>query len=227
MKKFHFLIPIILLVSIVGSFVGIVYNLKFKHDELQGISTNQLPLYEANQLVVDEEGNYYIGDGWYNLNIQIFDSKGEYKNTLSFSGSSCNFSVDKNKLTVISYGRGSQSIEYIIDLDKMKIVKENEISDEEAEDLFVQYSQLTERFYKSSNTTYELKRNFILCNKINIRENNKTRTLILKNMPVFPLPTPVYLGAIVLLFWGLVLYTHIVLYFDKIKEKIHKGFNIL
>lgn len=227
MKKFHFLIPIILLVSIVGSFVGIVYNLKFKHDELQGISTNQLPLYEANQLVVDEEGNYYIGDGWYNLNIQIFDSKGEYKNTLSFSGSSCNFSVDKNKLIVISYGRGSQSIEYTIDLDKMKIVKENEISDEEAEDLFVQYSQLTEKFYKSGNTTYELKRNFILCNKINIRENNKTRTLILKNMPVFPLPTPVYLGTIVLLFWGLVLYTHIVLYFDKIKEKIHKGFNIL
>lgn len=227
MKKFHFLIPIILLVSIVGSFVGIVHNLKFKHDELQGISTNQLPLYEANQLVVDEEGNYYIGDGWYNLNIQIFDSKGEYKNTLSFSGSSCNFSVDKNKLTVISYGRGSQSIEYIIDLDKMKIVKENEISDEEAEDLFVQYSQLTEKFYKSGNTTYELKRNFILCNKINIRENNKTRTLILKNMPVFPLPTPVYLGTIVLLFWGLVLYTHIVLYFDKIKEKIHKSFNIL
>ena len=63
MKKLHFLIPIILLLSIVGSFIGIVYNLKFKHDELQGISKNQPPLYEANQLVVDENGNYYIGDG--------------------------------------------------------------------------------------------------------------------------------------------------------------------
>lgn len=74
-----FLIPIILILSIIGSFVGIVYNLKFKHDKLQGISQNQLPLYEADQIVVDEDGNYYIGGGWYNLNIQIFDSNGNIR----------------------------------------------------------------------------------------------------------------------------------------------------
>lgn len=59
--------------------MGIVYNLKFKHDKLQGISQNQLPLYEADQIVVDEDGNYYIGGGWYNLNIQIFDSNGNIR----------------------------------------------------------------------------------------------------------------------------------------------------
>lgn len=222
MKKLHFLIPIMLLLSIVGSFIGIVYNLKFKHDELQGISKNQLPLYEANQLVVDENGNYYIGDGWYNLNIQIFDKKGNYKNTLSFSDRSCNFSIDKNILTVISYGSDSQDVKYTIDLDKMKVI--NEVSENKGEDLFVQYSQIPEKFYKVGNTTYELRRNVFLYNKIKITKNHETKTLTLKNMPIFPIPTPVYLGAIVLLFWGLALYAHIVLYFDKIKEKIHKYF---
>lgn len=220
MKKIDFLIPVILIFSIIGSFVGIVYNLNFKHDELQGISQNQLPLYEANQLVVDKSGNYYIGDGWYNHNIQIFDSKGNYKKTLSFSGASCNFSVDKNKLTVISYSR-SENMIYIVDLEKVKIIDEYKISGDKAEDLFVEYGQLTEKSYKAKDITYELKRNFILYKKINIIKDDKTKTLMLKNMPKFPLPTPIYLGGIVLLFWALVLYIHIVLHFDKIKEKIN------
>lgn len=228
MKKLHFFIPIILLLSIIGSFVGIVYNLKFNHDKLQDISKTQLPLYEANQLVVDEEGNYYIGDGWYNLNIQIFDSKGNYKNTLSFSSGSCNFSVDKSTLTVICYTRSSQNMEYIIDLDKMKIIKENKISNKEAEDLSVMYDQFPEKKYKLGNTIYELKRNFLLYNKINIIENNiEIKTITLKNMPIFPLPMPVYLGSIVLLFWGLALYTHVVLYFDETKERLKKYFECL
>lgn len=220
MKKMHFLIPIILILSIIGSFVGIVYNLKFKHDKLQGISQNHLPLYEADQIVVDEDGNYYIGGGWYNLNIQIFDSNGNYKNTISFSGGSCNFSVEKNKLIAISFGK-TESIEYVIDLDKMKILEENEIDSDKAEDLFVKYGQLTEKTYKTRNIIYELKRNFILHNKINIINGDTTKTLVLKNMPIFPLPTSVYLGVIVLLFWSLCLYINIVLYFDKIKEKIN------
>lgn len=219
MKKFHFLLPIILILSIIGSFVGVVYNLKFKHDKLQGISENQLPLYEANQLVVDEKGNYYIGDGWYNKNIQIFDSDGNYKRTLSFPALSCKFNVDKNKLTIVSYGR-SGNVEYAVDLDTIKIIEENIISDDEAEDLFAEHGKLAEKFYKVRNTTYELKRNFILYNKIKIIKDDKTKILILKNMPMFPLPTPIYLVTIVLLFWALALYTYVVLYFDKIKEKI-------
>lgn len=218
MKKMHFLIPIILILSIIGSFVGIVYNLKFKHDKLQGISQNQLPLYEADQIVVDEDGNYYIGDGWYNLNIQIFDSNGNYKNTISLSDRSCNFSVDKNILTVIGYGTDTV---YTIDTNKMEIIDENLISEYESEELFVNYCQLAEKEYKKNNITYKLKRNFLLYNKINIINGDKTKTLILKNMPIFPLPTPVYLGSIVLLFWSLCLYINIVLYFDKIKEKIN------
>lgn len=47
MKKIHFLIPMILILSIIGSFVGIVYNLKFANDNLKGISQNQLPLHEG------------------------------------------------------------------------------------------------------------------------------------------------------------------------------------
>lgn len=227
MKKFRFLIPIILILSIIGSFVGMVYNLKFKHDKLQGISQNQLPLYEANHMVVDEDGNYYIGDGLYNNNnIQIFDSKGNYVSTISFTGRSCNFSVDKNKLIAISLGSSkvgyeTTSIEYIIDLDKMKIINENKIDRDKAEDLFVKYGQLTDKTYKTRDKIYELKRNFILYNKMNIINGNTTKTLVLKNMPIFPLPTPVYLGAIVLLFWSLCLYINIVLHFDKIKEKIN------
>lgn len=218
MKKMHFLIPIILILSIIGSFVGIVYNLKFKHDKLQGISQNQLPLYEADQIVVDEDGNYYIGDGWYNLNIQIFDSNGNYKNTISFSDRSCNFSVEKNRLTVIGYGA---NIIYTIDTNRMKIIDENIISEYESEELFVKYCQLAEKEYTRNNINYKLKRDFLLYNKINIINGDTTKTLMLKNMPIFPLPTPVYLGAIVLLFWSLCLYINIVLYFDKIKEKIN------
>lgn len=218
MKKMHFLIPIILILSIIGSFVGIVYNLKFKHDKLQGISQNQLPLYEADQIVVDEDGNYYIGGGWYNLNIQIFDSNGNYKNTISFSDRSCNFSVEKNRLTVIGYGA---NIIYTIDTNRMKIIDENIISEYESEELFVKYCQLAEKEYTRNNINYKLKRDFLLYNKINIINGDTTKTLMLKNMPIFPLPTPVYLGAIVLLFWSLCLYINIVLYFDKIKEKIN------
>lgn len=218
MKKMHFLIPIILILSIIGSFVGIVYNLKFKHDKLQGISQNQLPLYEADQIVVDEDGNYYIGDGWYNLNIQIFDSNGNYKNTISFSDRSCNFSVEKNRLTVIGYGA---DIIYTIDTNRMKIIDENIISEYESEELFVKYCQLAEKEYTRNNINYKLKRDFLLYNKINIINGDTTKTLMLKNMPIFPLPTPVYLGAIVLLFWSLCLYINIVLHFDKIKEKIN------
>lgn len=218
MKKMHFLIPIILILSIIGSFVGIVYNLKFKHDKLQGISQNQLPLYEADQIVVDEDGNYYIGDGWYNLNIQIFDSNGNYKNTISFSDRSCNFSVEKNRLTVIGYGA---NIIYTIDTNRMKIIDENIISEYESEELFVKYCQLAEKEYTRNNINYKLKRDFLLYNKINIINGDTTKTLMLKNMAIFPLPTPVYLGSIVLLFWSLCLYINIVLYFDKIKEKIN------
>lgn len=214
----HFLIPIILILSIIGSFVGIVYNLKFKHDKLQGISQNQLPLYEADQIVVDEDGNYYIGDGWYNLNIQIFDSNGNYKNTISFSDRSCNFSVEKNRLTVIGYGA---NIIYTIDTNRMKIIDENIISEYESEELFVKYCQLAEKEYTRNNINYKLKRDFLLYNKINIINGDTTKTLMLKNMAIFPLPTPVYLGSIVLLFWSLCLYINIVLYFDKIKEKIN------
>lgn len=223
MKKMHFLIPIILILSIIGSFVGIVYNLKFKHDKLQGISENQLPLYEADQIVVDEDGNYYIGDGWYNLNIQIFDSNGNYKNTISFSDRSCNFSVEKNRLTVIGYGA---DIIYTIDTNRMKIIDENIISEYESEELFVKYCQLAEKEYTRNNINYKLKRDFLLYNKINIINGDTTKTLMLKNMPIFPLPTPVYLGAIVLLFWSLCLYINIVLHFDKIKEKINSYKNI-
>lgn len=223
MKKIHFLIPIILILSIIGSFVGIVYNLKFKHDKLQGISQNQLPLYEADQIVVDEDGNYYIGDGWYNLNIQIFDSNGNYKNTISFSDRSCNFSVEKNRLTVIGYGA---DIIYTIDTNRMKIIDENIISEYESEELFVKYCQLAEKEYTRNNINYKLKRDFLLYNKINIINGDTTKTLMLKNMPIFPLPTPVYLGAIVLLFWSLCLYINIVLHFDKIKEKINSYKNI-
>lgn len=60
-RRYHFIIPILLLLSIIGSFVCIVYNLKYYHDNLwDEISTNQLPIYVADQLVVDEKGNYYI-----------------------------------------------------------------------------------------------------------------------------------------------------------------------
>lgn len=103
----------------------------------------------------------------------------------------------------------------------MEILEENEIDSDKAEDLFVKYGQLTEKTYKTRNIIYELKRNFILHNKINIINGDTTKTLVLKNMPIFPLPTPVYLGVIVLLFWSLCLYINIVLYFDKIKEKIN------
>lgn len=80
---------------------------------------------------------------------------------------------------------------------------------------------MAEKEYTRNNINYKLKRDFLLYNKINIINGDTTKTLMLKNMPIFPLPTPVYLGAIVLLFWSLCLYINIVLYFDKIKEKIN------
>ena len=102
----------------------------------------------------------------------------------------------------------------------MKIVESKEISDLESENEFVAYSQMQERFYELNDTIYRIEKNPILYNKIQIIKNGKTETLILKNMPIFPIPFFVHLGIFVLLFWALVLYTYIVLHIDKIKKKI-------
>lgn len=217
-RRYHFIIPILLLLSIMGSFVCIVYNLKYYHDNLwEEISTNQLPIYAADQLVVDEKGNYYIGS-YYNEYIQVFDSKGNYKFTISISGGrSNNFTVNKNKLLFILYGE--PIIEYTIDLDKREVISEREI-DDKSDDIFAMYSQVPPMVYGKGNKTYKLERSLFLLNKISITEGDKIETVRLKNVPKFPIITPFWMGLIVLSFWGLALYTHIVLHSKQIKEKI-------
>ena len=69
-------------------------------------------------------------------------------------------------MTVISYGSDSQDVKYTIDLDKMKVI--DEVSENKGEDLFVQYSQIPEKFYKVGNTTYELRRNLFLYDDLSI-----------------------------------------------------------
>lgn len=217
-RRYHFIIPILLLLSIIGSFVCIVYNLKYYHDNLwDEISTNQLPIYVADQLVVDEKGNYYIGSD-YNKYIQVFDPKGNYKFTISLSGGrSNNFTVNKNKLLFILYGE--PIIEYTIDLDKREVISEREI-DDKSDDIFALYSQVPPMVYSKGNKAYRLERSLFVLNKISITEGYKTETVILKNVPKFPIITPFWMGLIVLSFGGLALYTHIVLHGKQIKEKI-------
>lgn len=77
------------------------------------------------------------------------------------------------------------------------------------------YSQLEPMTYTTGNKTYELKRSLFVLNKINISEGDKTETVILKNVPKFPIITPFWLGVITLSFWRLGLYTHIVLHRRK------------
>ena len=216
MKKLHFLIPVMIILLIVGNMVLLVRNLKYLPDE--EISKNQLPLYNVEELVVDDKGNYYIGNS-FNEYIQIFDAQGNYKNTLNLSGGSSSFTVHKNKITVFSYGQ-RQNEKNTVDLETMKIIESKEISDSQSENEFVAYSQMQERFYKLNGTTYKIERNPILYNKIQIIKNGKNETVILKNMPIFPIPFFVHLGIFVLLFWALALYTYIVLHLDKIKKKI-------
>ena len=215
MKKLHFLIPVIIILLIVGDVVLMVRNLKYIPRE--GISKNQLSLYNVEELAVDENGNYYIGN-LYNQDIQVFDSEGNYKNTLTFSGKSCSFSIEKNKIIITSYsGRDQKNI---VDLDTMEIIDKEKISGSESDDTFSEYSQMQERFYKLNDTTYEIKRNPILYNKIIITKNGKTETLILKDVPIFPLPGYVHLAVLVLLFLALILYTNVILYPNKFKERI-------
>lgn len=216
MKKLHFLIPVMIILLIVGNMVLLVRNLKYLPDE--EISKNQLPLYNVEELVVDDKGNYYIGNS-FNEYIQIFDAQGNYKNTLNLSGGSSSFTVHKNKITVFSYGQ-RQNEKNTVDLETMKIIESKEISDSQSENEFVAYSQMQERFYKLNGTTYKIERNPILYNKIQIIKNGKTESIILKNMPIFPIPFFVHLSIFVLLFWALALYTCIVLHLDKIKKKI-------
>ena len=216
MKKLHFLIPVMIILLIVGNMVLLIRNLKYFPD--QEISKIQLPLYNVEELAVDDKENYYIGNS-FNEYIQIFDSQGNYKNTLSFSGKGGSFTIHENKITIFSYGQ-RQNEKNTVDLETMKIIESKEISDLESEDEFVAYSQMQERFYELNDTTYKIETNPILYNKIQIIKNGKTETLILKNMPIFPLPFFVHLGIFVLLFWALVLYTYIVLHIDKIKKKI-------
>lgn len=216
MKKgrYHFIIPILLVCSMIGSFVCIVYNMKFYHDKLwNDISTNQLPIYAADQLVVDKKGNYYIGS-YYNEYIQVFDEKCNYKYTISLAGGrGNNFSIEKNKLKFILHG--DPGLEYTIDLDERKVISERKIDGNESDDLFAIYSQLEPMTYTAGNKTYELKRNLFVLNKINISEGGKTKSVILKNIPKFPIITPFWLGGIALSFWGLCLYIHIVLHRKK------------
>lgn len=216
MKKLHFLIPVMIILLIVGNMVLLVRNLKYLPDE--EISKNQLPLYNVEELVVDDKGNYYIGNS-FNEYIQIFDAQGNYKNTLNLSGGSSSFTVHENKITVFSYGQ-RQNEKNTVDLETMKIIESKEISDSQSENEFVAYSQMQERFYKLNGTTYKIERNPILYNKIQIIKNGKTETVILKNMPIFPIPFFVHLSIFVFLFWALALYTYIVLHLDKIKKKI-------
>lgn len=216
MKKLHFLIPVMIILLIVGNMVLLVRNLKYLPDE--EISKNQLPLYNVEELVVDDKGNYYIGNS-FNEYIQIFDAQGNYKNTLNLSGGSSSFTVHENKITVFSYGQ-RQNEKNTVDLETMKIIESKEISDSQSENEFVAYSQMQERFYKLNGTTYKIERNPILYNKIQIIKNGKTESIILKNMPIFPIPFFVHLSIFVLLFWALALYTYIVLHLDKIKKKI-------
>ena len=53
-----------------------------------------------------------------------------------------------------------------------------------------------------------------------ITKNGKTETLILKDVPIFPLPGYVHLAVLVLLFLALILYTNVILYPNKFKERI-------
>ena len=148
----------------------------------------------------------------------MFDPKGNYKFTISLSGGrSNNFTVNKNKLLFILYGE--PIIEYTIDLDKREVISEREI-DDKSDDIFALYSQVPSMFYSKGNKTYRLERSLFVLNKISITEGYKTETVILKNVPKFPIITPFWMGLIVLSFWSLALYTHIVLHGKQIKEKI-------
>ena len=162
MKKLHFLIPMMIILLIVGNMVLLIRNLKYFPD--QEISKIQLPLYNVEELAVDDKENYYIGNS-FNEYIQIFDSQGNYKNTLNFSGKGGSFTIHENKITIFSYGQ-RQNEKNTVDLETMKIIESKEISDLESEDEFVAYSQMQERFYELNDTTYKIEKNPILYNKI-------------------------------------------------------------
>ncbi|WP_434796308.1 hypothetical protein [Terrisporobacter vanillatitrophus] len=119
-KKYHVIIGITFILIMVIAVIGVVNYVSFyrKATWFDIFTNKQLPLYAIEELYVDGKENYYIG-GYHNKYLQIFDSHGNYKMTISISSNSGSFFLDKNNFHYIDYDYG----EYILDIEKEDFVR--------------------------------------------------------------------------------------------------------
>lgn len=201
-KKYYISVGLGFLAIMVIAVIGIVNYVSFYKGATWSdiFSNNQLPLYATEELYVDSEENYYIG-GYHNQYVQIFNSDGKYQMTISIPSNSGSFFIDKEGFHYIDYDYG----EYILDIDKRKVLSERELSDKESEDFFAQYSQLVEGVCKRDGKVYTLKRN-----KIEIKKYDNTKVVELKNIPLLPLPFTAWCIIFAIGYFGLIIYLKLV-----------------
>lgn len=201
-KKYYIIVGIGFLTIMVIAVIGIVNYVSFYNGATWSdiFSNNQLPLYATEELYVDSEENYYIG-GYHNQYVQVFNSVGKYKMTISIPSNSGSFFIDKEGFHYIDYSYG----EYILDLEGRKVLSERELSDEEIDNFFAQYSQFAEGIYKRDGKVYTLKRN-----KIEIENYNNTKLVELKNIPLLPLPFTAWCIIFAIGYFGLIIYLKLV-----------------
>lgn len=201
-KKYYITVGIGCLTIMVIAVIGIVNYVNFYKDATWSdiFSNNQLPLYATEELYVNSEENYYIG-GYHNKYVQVFNSVGEYKMTISIPSNSGSFFIDKEGFNYIDYSYG----EYILDIEERKILSQRELSDEESDNFFAQYSQFTEGVYNQDGKVYTLERN-----KIEIKDYNNTKLVELKDIPLLPLPFTAWCIIFAIGYFGLIIYLKLV-----------------
>lgn len=201
-KKYYLIVGITCISIMVIAVIGVVNYVSFyrKATWFDIFSNQQLPLYVTEELYVDSKENYYIG-GYHNKYLQVFNSNGNYKMTISISSNSGSFFIDKNKFYYIDYDYG----EYILDIEKKKILYEHELSYEKLDDFFAEYSQLAQGIFEREGKVYKLNKN-----KIEIKEGENVREVILKDIPIFPLPFKFWVILFFIGYLGFVLYLKIV-----------------
>lgn len=148
---------------------------------------NQHPLNEKIGIVVDSEGSIYIGEQETG-SIQVYDSMGKFKYGFSFpTGGSgwFDFGIEQNKIHIVT----SRTNSYLI-FDKGELINsEEDISNNRAQKLQMQFNMKADNIFAINNKVYEI----LPLNIVSIKDisTGKIEKIHL-NAPIWPFSSEVF-----------------------------------